>query len=209
MGVITMAVTEPEIHPFHREPIESSDPNSEFAQERLSYPVSTLGTFEHKLFIDHVRRDTRSRLLIISPWVSGAVVTPRFIDDLSRLARRGVLIRIGFGIDLELSRERRDREAERLLMNLNERFENVVVGRLGNTHAKVLISDYQMVISSFNWLSFRGDPRSTFRQEEGILTSIKPVIDSSFDKYSKQIHAVSSADRMSLQSEPRKVGSDD
>ncbi len=209
MGVITMAVTEPEIHPFHRAAIESSDPNSEVTQERLSYPVSTLGTFEHKLFIDHVRQDTRSRLLIISPWVSGAVVTPRFIDDLSRLARRGVLIRIGFGIDLEPSRDRRDREAERLLMNLNERFENVVVARLGNTHAKVLISDYQMVISSFNWLSFRGDPRSTFRQEVGILTSIKPVVDSSFDKHSKEIHAVSLADGMSSQSEPGEVGRDD
>jgi phosphatidylserine/phosphatidylglycerophosphate/cardiolipin synthase-like enzyme len=46
------------------------------------------------------------------------------------------------------------------------------VRRLGNTHAKVLISDDRyIIVTSFNWLSFRGDPKRTFRDERGTLVS--------------------------------------
>ena len=33
-----------------------------------------------------------------------------------------------------------------------------------------------MVITSFNWLSFKGDPRRGFRQETGYYTELKDCI---------------------------------
>ena len=40
--------------------------------------------------------------------------------------------------------------------------------KLGNTHEKVLVCDDKFtVITSFNWLSFKGDPKRGFRQETG------------------------------------------
>ena len=33
-----------------------------------------------------------------------------------------------------------------------------------------------MVITSFNWLSFKGDPNRGFRQERGIYTEYKDAI---------------------------------
>ena len=45
--------------------------------------------------------------------------------------------------------------------------------RLGDTHAKILIKDDDwLVITSFNWLSFRGDPKRTFREEWGTRVAI-------------------------------------
>jgi hypothetical protein len=39
----------------------------------------------------------------------------------------------------------------------------------GDTHAKVLIKDSDFsVVSSFNWLSFKGDPSRTFRDEQDL-----------------------------------------
>lgn len=49
--------------------------------------------------------------------------------------------------------------------------------KLSNTHEKVLIKDNEyMVITSFNWLSFKGSPDKGFRQETGYYTESKEVI---------------------------------
>ena len=55
--------------------------------------------------------------------------------------------------------------------------ENLKIVKLNNTHEKVLVSDDKfMVVTSFNWLSFRGDPNFGFRQETGIYTESKDCI---------------------------------
>jgi hypothetical protein len=56
-----------------------------------------------------------------------------------------------------------------------------------DTHAKVLIWDDTWVSSSFNWLSFRGDPSKTFRQEEGILVRIPEKVAATYADYARQI----------------------
>ena len=49
--------------------------------------------------------------------------------------------------------------------------------RLGDTHAKVLIKDTDwFVTTSFNWLSFKGDPRRTFREEWGTQVGIRSIV---------------------------------
>jgi hypothetical protein len=52
------------------------------------------------------------------------------------------------------------------------------VTKLGDTHEKVLLSDRKvMVITSLNWLSFRGDPKRPLRQETGLYLEIPERID--------------------------------
>ena len=69
-----------------------------------------------------------------------------------------------------------DEDAVRALGRLASEFPNFRFVRLGDTHAKILVSDSSFAIfTSFNWLSFVGDPQRTFRGERGLLVR-KPEI---------------------------------
>ena len=61
---------------------------------------------------------------------------------------------------------------------LQGRFDNFEFIFIGNTHRKILVSDNRFaVITSFNWLSFKGDPRSTPRDEYGMKLTEQSQID--------------------------------
>jgi len=63
--------------------------------------------------------------------------------------------------------------------------------RLGNTHAKVLIKDSEfLAVTSFNWLSFRGDPGRTFRDEQGTLVQQPEYVDNKFDERVTRVKTV-------------------
>ncbi|NLA96488.1 MAG: hypothetical protein GX838_06575, partial [Clostridiaceae bacterium] len=63
-----------------------------------------------------------------------------------------------------------DRLARESLEALAKAFDNFRLVRKGNTPAKVLLVDAAyFVTTSFNWLSFRGDPNQPMREEEGTL----------------------------------------
>lgn len=155
-------------------------------------PVREIDTFEHAILFDQFRKTTRQRLLIVAPWISGKVVTKSLIDDLRRLARKGVAIHIGYGIDDERAADERDRTAERELLRLSNDLRDVVVARLGDTHAKVLISDDTVIVGSFNWLSFKGDQRRMYRQERGMLVQIKGTVDASYEEHRARIEGAAS-----------------
>lgn len=74
-------------------------------------------------------------------------------------------------------------ECKRNLDGLERQFENFNFRRFGDTHAKILLKDSDFyVVSSFNWLSFRGDPAKPFREEWGNVISIPSEVDSFFDE---------------------------
>jgi hypothetical protein len=55
--------------------------------------------------------------------------------------------------------------------------------RLGDTHAKILIKDSDFyAVTSFNWLSFKGDPNRTFRDEQGVLLQEPGLVDQKFNE---------------------------
>ena len=61
------------------------------------------------------------------------------------------------------------------------------VRRLGDTHAKVLIKDSDFfVITSFNWLSFRGDPSKPFREEWGTMVRDPTLVDDFYSEIVKR-----------------------
>lgn len=152
--------------------------------------VRRLQVYEHPVLLRDCLVNARQRLLIISPWISSAVVDDDFTRSLDALCRRGVDVHIGFGIseDDRGARRRHDR-AERRLRGIASRYSNFTFRELGYTHAKVLICDDLWVATSFNWLSFRGDPDRTFRQEEGLLVRIPEKVESAYQEFREQIGA--------------------
>lgn len=157
--------------------------------ELAEMKVRPVSVYEHPLLLQQALTETRRRLLIISPWIRANVVTSNFVTNLERLCRRGVRIHIGYGIDDKPATAPRDRDAERALERLSRQYDNFVFRRLGNTHAKVLIWDDNWVTTSFNWLSFVGDPDRTFRQEEGVLVTIREHVDERYQWFVEMIES--------------------
>ncbi|MDT0166579.1 hypothetical protein Q9R32_13535 [Actinotalea sp. AC32] len=152
---------------------------TDFASTSL---VRSVSVFEHPDLLAEALATATTRLLIISPWVRRAVVNTDFLAKVEARLRRGVEVTIahGYGDDDSGS----DSDALQKLQNLASRFPaKFTFARLKNTHAKILIFDEHWVSTSFNWLSFRGDPDRTYRMEEGTLVSIPSRVGKQYDRY--------------------------
>jgi hypothetical protein len=147
--------------------------------------VRSVSVFEHADLLSEALESAKQRLLIISPWVRSAVVTTDFIAKLEKRLRAKVEVTIAYGIGNDDSGS--DEGALRRLRNLAGRYENFTFERLANTHAKILIFDDHWVSTSFNWLSFRGDPNRTYRMEEGTLVIIPHEVDEQYSRYRELI----------------------
>lgn len=143
--------------------------------------VRPVSVFEHPNLLAEALRSAAHRVLIISPWVRRAVVGTDFLSALEQLLRRNVRVTIahGYGPDDRGS----DPDALTRLTSLATRYGNFGFVRLANTHAKVLIFDDRWISTSFNWLSFKGDPDRTYRMEEGTLVSIPERVAEAYDRY--------------------------
>lgn len=146
-----------------------------------------LEMYEHRPLLEQAIQDSQKRLMIISPWIKANVVKKQFIEQLEKLLKRDVQLLIGYGLgkDEDDKKYPSDSQAEKNLQKLaNQYKDNFILKRLGNTHAKILISDAKFaVVTSFNWLSFKGDRDRTFRDERGTLVSDLQKIDELFDSY--------------------------
>jgi phosphatidylserine/phosphatidylglycerophosphate/cardiolipin synthase-like enzyme len=66
--------------------------------------------------------------------------------------------------------------------------------RLGDTHEKILIADTKFaVVTSFNFLSFRADPKRGFRRETGVYYEVKAKVEELTDNVMKRIERVEQA----------------
>lgn len=123
--------------------------------------------FDHPPLLRDALANASSRVLIVSPWIKNEVVDTEFRTLAERLLHRDVELYIGwgFGDDAKSSPG-----ALRFFNNLAAKYRNFHWKRQGNTHAKVLLMDDAFVVlTSFNWLSFRGDAERTFRDEQGVI----------------------------------------
>ena len=142
--------------------------------------VESVSVFEHADLLTDALESAKKRLLIISPWINRAVVNTDFMAKLERRLRSGVQVTIAYGFGAD---EKSDPAAVRRLQNLAGRFNGFDFARVANTHAKILIFDDCWVSTSFNWLSFRGDPDRTYRMEEGTLVRIPKKVDEAYQRY--------------------------
>lgn len=152
-----------------------------------SVPMRWLEMYEHRPLLEQALNDSQERLMIISPWIRASSVNQQFLQQFEKLLKRGVQVFIGYGLG-EKDNDKRypsDIKAEENIQKLARQYKNsFVLKRLGDTHAKILISDTKFAVTtSFNWLSFRGDRDRTFRDERGTLVSDPQKIDELFDSY--------------------------
>jgi hypothetical protein len=152
-----------------------------------SFPIRFLEMYEHRPLLEQTLQDSQERLLIISPWIRANSVDKRFLQQFEKLLKRGVQVFIGYGLGKKDDEKKYppDIQAEKNLQKLANQYKNnFILKRLGDTHAKILISDAKFAVTtSFNWLSFKGDRDRTFRDERGTLVSYPQKIDELFDSY--------------------------
>lgn len=151
-------------------------------------PVRPLPVYEHPAIFDEAMSSATQRLLILSPWIRKAVVNDGFLRNMRRACDRGVRVSIGFGIGEDDASEKPwDAEARQRLEALAAELPLLEVRRLGDTHAKVLIKDSDFfVITSFNWLSFKGDPSKPFREEWGTIVHEPAVVNEFYNEIIKR-----------------------
>lgn len=149
-----------------------------------SAPIRWLQMYEHRPLLEQALQDTQERLMIVSPWIRAKAVNRSFLQQFENLLKRGVQVFIGYGLgEKDENRYPQDIQAEKDLQRLaNQYSKSFILKRVGNTHAKILISDTKFAVTtSFNWLSFKGERDRTFRDERGTLVSDPQKIDELFN----------------------------
>jgi hypothetical protein len=88
-------------------------------------------------------------------------VTTGFLAKLERRLKANVTVTIahGYGNDESGSHANALKRLSNLANRYKRQFSFV---RMKNTHAQILIFDDRWISTSFNWLSFRGDPERTY-----------------------------------------------
>lgn len=136
---------------------------------------------EHPLLLKEALTSSNERLLIVCPWIRSQIVDKTFLKSLETLLRNGVRVYIGYGISESHGKAIIDKAAKDGLEDLHRRFKNFTFSLIGNTHRKALVCDSKFAIhTSFNWLSFRGDPKMQPRDESGILVSKRDYVEKMF-----------------------------
>lgn len=135
-----------------------------------------LSTYDHRPLLIDALENAQNCVVIISPWIKSGGLNNQILNLIEKAVQRKTRIVIGYGIS-----EKEDNHKwilDRLGDIQKKRHgQYLVLVRLNNTHEKVLIKDNEfMVITSFNWLSFKGDPNKGFRQETGYYTESKEAI---------------------------------
>ncbi len=149
--------------------------------KQKAIPIRSIQTYEHPELLEEALSNAKRRFLLIAPWVKNEVVTDVFIRSLRGLCERGIAIHIGYGYNRNEGES--DAEALKRLNYLAKKHDNFVLKELGNTHAKVLVWDDCMVVTSFNWLSFLGDRRRRYRQEEGTFIGVRSYVDTEYERH--------------------------
>ena len=157
------------------------------AAVEIQSAVQVLSVLQHHPLLIKSIQEASKRLLIISPWIRNDVVNEAFIETLTECLARGVETYIGFGIGAKEEWKEIDSDCKHALSRLSGQYANFNFKRLGDTHAKVLLKDDDyFVLTSFNWLSFRGDPRRPFREELGNMIAIPNKVEEFFRSYSSR-----------------------
>ncbi len=163
--------------------IANADANS---QPTVDDSIRLLETYDHPPLLVEALEQTRRELIIFSPWLKNQIVTTQFVDQLRNLLEDGVSIWIGYGFG-DSPQPGNSPQAVSKLEQLDREYAKFRLVRLGDTHAKVLLFDDTLVITSFNWLSFSGDPTRTFRDERGLIVRKRDVVEKARESFLERL----------------------
>ena len=133
-----------------------------------------------------------SQVVIVSPWIKTAATDVELRQEIKSALMREVKVVICYGISNEI-----ESDVQYALKQLEKLKEDptcrkyLYLVKLGNTHEKVLVCDKKyVVITSFNWLSFKGDPKRGFRQETGSVIENSEVVEEMLSNLQNRIEDV-------------------
>ena len=125
----------------------------------------------HRILLEKALKESSSEVIINTPWIRDEVFTNTFKNMFEKALEREVAISIIFGMgDGKYQRKPDiDSSVKKYFDNLRLKFGNFLnIKTTRGNHGKVLICDNSfMVTTSFNWLSFKGDPKRKLRREFG------------------------------------------
>jgi hypothetical protein len=138
-------------------------------------PIEVLEMHQHRPKLIEALIIAKQEIILISPWMTPTAVDDEIMQTIGKALSKGVNVLIGYGFGKrEDTKEYKLKQEDRV----TEALRNVARGKKGqlrlfrfdDLHSKVLICDESfMIITSFNWLSFKGDPTYGSRQEHGTL----------------------------------------
>ncbi|VAZ63161.1 hypothetical protein [Mycobacterium kansasii] len=182
--------------PFTTNEDELLDAVTQLASEIDSSPVRAIQTYEHRELLSSALANSKQRLLIMSPAIRSGVVDANFIARLERLCRNRVSLQIGWGVSPDDEAEQSDPEALESLRSLSGKYQNFSFKFVGDA-SPTLLWDSSMVVTSFGWLSFRGDRNRRYRQEAGVLIRDVGYVDQQYSILRQQIEAASDRNLLS------------
>lgn len=145
-------------------------------EEERSSANRVLSTYDHRPLLIRALNEVQNTVVIISPWIKRGGLNSEILRLIEKAVKDGKRVIIGYGISEEEDSDKYviDRLKDIAAKKYKGKLE---LKALNNTHEKVLLMDNKfLVITSFNWLSFKGDPKRGFRQETGIYTESKESI---------------------------------
>lgn len=166
-----------------KEKKESSTQKIRFLEEKINKLENEknsahriLNTYDHRPLLIKALKESRKIIIIVSPWIKQSGTNQEILNLVDSAVQKNIRVVIGYGISEEEQSDKRIINKLREIQN-KKYGNNLKIINLSNTHEKVLISDDNfMIVTSFNWLSFRGDPKFGFRQETGLYTESKDCI---------------------------------
>ncbi len=136
-----------------------------------------LNTYDHRPLLIEALEEAVNIVIIISPWIKEGGLDNEILGKIEKAIKRKTKIVIGYGISEKMDSDSWIIKRLNSLKNDKNSGKYLELAALNNTHEKVLIKDNDfMVITSFNWLSFKGDAKRGFRQETGFYTESKQCI---------------------------------
>ena len=135
-----------------------------------------LSMAEHRPMLIRALKNAKNRVFVISPWLSPNAVNREFRNVIKETIARAQIVEEKVR---QFPKHYREKQCLQTLEEL-KKFKggkNLYLHRLEDSHAKVVICDELfMITTSFNWLSFGGDPDRGNRIEFGILTEDRKAI---------------------------------
>ncbi|WP_343698942.1 hypothetical protein [Caulobacter sp.] len=158
--------------------------------------IQRLAVLDHPPLLRDALENATTRVMIISPWITPVVMDAAMLSLVRKLLEKGVRLHIGYGLD-EDGRQS-PKPIPRGLQELADEYQNFELRRFGDTHEKVLIKDDEFVaLTSFNWLSFRGDPNRKLRRELGVKVSDPAYVESEYSLLEARFRAKAARRRAS------------
>ncbi len=187
------AESRPDTKQVLREELERERTEKAELEKKLgARKANRLRVFDCKHHLSKTLRDAKQRIVIVSAFLSSAVVDKTFLSNLEGALTRNVEVWIAYGMGPQKGRhsDRDDareqsadwRDAERGLKDLKKKYKALLhLQYPGFTHEKILIRDTTFVASgSFNWLSYKGERGTQKHYEDALMVSDPAVIEEYF-----------------------------